>query len=165
VSLDVRADGQKQVLRITNYNPDLSLYKMRSKSVSGPSPARQDTMSSNAEAFEAITEQVPPTLAFSIDFAGLGVSLINKGLIEIVYVSVLDMKFEYTASPAAQAVNVSFGTLQIDNQLHDAIFPVILQPTPMPKGPNGVASLPTVQLSVIWLNDQGKPCLSFPIDN
>lgn len=112
-------------------------------------------MSSNAEAFEAITEQIPPTLSFSINFAGIGVSLINKKLVEVVYLSVTSLLFEYTASPVAQAVNLSFGTLQIDNQLHDAIFPVILQPTPMPKGPNGVSSLPTVQVSVIWLNDQG----------
>jgi vacuolar protein sorting-associated protein 13A/C len=153
--LDVRADGHKQILRITNYNPEYSLYRPRKRSNSG-SIARQDTIANSTEAFEAITEEVMPTLAFNVDFAGIGVSLINRRMIEVVYVSMGTLKFEYTNSTVAQVVNLSCGTLQLDNQLHDAIFPVILQPTPIPKESNGVAALPTVQASVIWLKDQGE---------
>lgn len=154
VSLDVRADGHKQILRITNYNPERSLYKPRTKN-SSTSTLRQDTISSTAEAFEAVTEEVLPTLSFGVDFAGIGVSLINRRLVEVVYISIDTLKFDYTNSTIAQAVNVSCGALQIDNQLHDAIFPVVLQPTPLVKEASGVAALPTVQGSVIWLNDQG----------
>ncbi|KAJ7783787.1 vacuolar protein sorting-associated protein 13 [Mycena maculata] len=152
VSLDVRADGHKQVLRITNYNPELSLYKP--KRANSVPPTRQDTISGNAEAFDAITEEVPPSLAFTVDFAGIGISLVNKKLVEVIYVSMNELKFEYTNSAVAQAVNLSCGVLQIDNQLHDALYPVILQPTPIPKESNGTAALPTVQASVIWLKDQ-----------
>jgi len=155
VSLDVRADGHKQVLRITNYNPEYSLYKPRNRSNSG-SIARQDTIASSTEAFEAITEEVKPTLTFNVELAGIGISLVNRRMIEVVYVSMDTLKFEYMNSTVAQAVNLSCGTLQLDNQLHDAIFPVILQPTPIPKESNGVAALPTVQSSVIWLKDQGE---------
>ncbi|KAJ7169902.1 vacuolar protein sorting-associated protein 13 [Mycena filopes] len=152
VSLDVRADGHKQVLRITNYNPELSLYKP--KRASSMPLSRQDTISSSTEAFDAITEEVLPTLAFTVDFAGIGISLVNKKMVEVIYMSMLALKFEYTNSAVAQAVNLSCGTLQIDNQLHDALYPVILQPTPIPKGSNGTTALPTVQASVIWLKDQ-----------
>ncbi|KAJ7038206.1 vacuolar protein sorting-associated protein 13 [Mycena alexandri] len=152
VSLDVRADGHKQVLRITNYNPELSLYKP--KRASSMPLSRQDTISSSTEAFDAITEEVHPTLAFTVDFAGIGISLVNKKMVEVIYMSMLALKFEYTNSEVAQAVNLSCGTLQIDNQLHDALYPVILQPTPIPKGSNGTTALPTVQASVIWLKDQ-----------
>jgi Vacuolar protein sorting-associated protein len=155
VSLDVRADGHKQILRITNYNPEYSLYKPRNRSNSG-SIARQDTIASNTEGFEAITEEIKPTLTFKVEFAGIGVSLINRKIVEVVYLSMDILKFEYTNSAIAQAVNFSCGTLQLDNQLHDAIFPVILQPTPIPKESNSVAALPTVQASVIWLKDQGE---------
>ncbi|KAK0465028.1 vacuolar protein sorting-associated protein 13 [Desarmillaria tabescens] len=151
VSLDVRADGHKQILRITNYNPEHSLYKPKNRSLSG-SVSRQDTISS-AEAFEAITEDIVPTFGFSINFAGIGISLVNRRLIEVIFVSMNTLSFDYTNSPVAQTVNISCGNLQIDNQLHDALYPVILQPTPMPKESNGVAPLPTVQASVIWLND------------
>lgn len=151
MSLDVRADGPKQVLRITNYNAERSLYKPKHRS-SGIS-SRQDTISSTAEAFEAITEEIVPTLAFNLEFAGIGMSLVNRKMVEVVYVSADALRFEYTNSNVAQAVNLSCGTLQIDNQLHDAIYPVVLQPTPIAKES---AALPTVQASVIWLNDQGN---------
>ncbi|KAL4243512.1 VPS13 family protein [Abortiporus biennis] len=152
VSLDVRAEAHKQVLRITNYNAEFSLYKPRQRSYSTLS--RQDTISSSQEAFEAVQEEVPPTLTFNLDFEGIGISLINRRMIEVIYFSLNGLKFEYANSPVAQAVNLTCGSLQLDNQLHDALFPVVLQPTPIPKEARGVASLPTVQASVIWLKDQ-----------
>ncbi|KAJ7181657.1 vacuolar protein sorting-associated protein 13 [Mycena crocata] len=152
VSLDVRADGHKQVLRITNYNPELSLYKP--KRADSMPLSRQSTISGSSEAFDAITEEVLPTLAFTVDFAGIGISLVNKKIVEVIYMSMTSLKFEYTNSTVAQSVNLSCGTLQIDNQLHDALYPVILQPTPIPKESNGTTALPTVQASLIWLKDQ-----------
>lgn len=151
--MDVRADGHKQVLRITHYNAEQSVYKPKRRSTSGL--ARSDTAISGLEAFEAVTEEVLPTFTFDVDFAGIGISLVNRKMVEVVYVSMDTMKFEYNDSAVAQAVNVSCGTLQIDNQLHEALYPVILQPTPIAKQSNGVAALPTVQGSVIWLKDQG----------
>ncbi|KAF8974033.1 vacuolar protein sorting-associated protein 13 [Flammula alnicola] len=153
VSLDVRADGQKQILRITNYNAEQSLYKPRQRS-SSISISRQDTISSNAEAFEAVAEEVTSSLTILFALAGVGLSLINKRMVEVTYLVMDVIKFEYTNSTIAQTINVSVGTLQIDNQLHEAIFPVILQPTPIAKESSGVAALPTVQASVIWLKDQ-----------
>lgn len=155
--MDVRADGHKQVLRVTNYNVDRSVYKPRRRGTGGL--ARSDTAISSAEAFEAVTEEVLPTFTFDVDFAGIGLSLVNRSMVEVIYVSMNTLKFEYNDSPVAQAINISCGTLEIDNQLHDALYPVILQPTPIVKQSNGVAALPTVQGSVIWLKDQGQ-CLS-----
>ena len=154
VSLDVRASGQKQVLRITNYIAEQSLYKPRHRG-SSVSVTRQDTASSAADAFEAITEEVAPTLGITVDLTGIGVSLINKRLVEVVYLIVDAIKFEYVNSAVAQSINLSCGTLQIDNQLHEALFPVILQPTPIAKESAIVGALPTVQASIIWLKDQG----------
>jgi vacuolar protein sorting-associated protein 13A/C len=152
VSLDVRADGQTQILKITNYNQASSVYRPRHRA---SSITRQDTLSSSQDAFEAITEEVPPTLMFTLDLEGIGLSLMNRKMLEVVYLSMNTLKFEYSSSPVAQAVNLSLGVLQIDTQLHDAIYPVLLQPTPIPKGASAVASPPTIQASVIWLNDEG----------
>lgn len=102
-----------------------------------------------------MTEEVLPTFTFDVDFAGIGLSLVNRNMVEVIYLTVDTLKFEYNDSPVAQAVNISCGALEIDNQLHDALFPVILQPTPIVKESSGVAALPTVQGSVIWLKDQG----------
>ncbi len=148
-----------QVIRITNYNPQLSLYKPTRRNTL--SIAQQDSMSGSQEAFEAIQEEIPPTFTLKIDFAGLGLSLINRKTVEVVYFSIDALKFDYTDSPVAQAVNLACGSIQMDNQLHDALFPVVLQPTPIPKDSSTVASLPTVQGSVIWLKDQGMIHTSF----
>jgi vacuolar protein sorting-associated protein 13A/C len=114
---------------------------------------RADSASTSQEAFEAVTDEVTPQLTIHLNLQGIGVSLINRQLMEVVYLSLSNLKVEYTSSPVAQSVTVACGSLQIDNQLHDAIFPVVLQPTPLGKEA-GVAALPTVQASVIWLNDQ-----------
>lgn len=159
VSLDVRADGHKQVLSVTNYNPEYSLYRPKARSGSVPSVVRQDTVTST-EAFEAITEEDIPNFGFSVVFTGIGISLVNRKLVEVVYISIKNLSFEYTSSSVAQTVNLALGHLQIDNQLHDAIFPVILQPSPIPQE-TGVAPLPTIQASVIWLNDDGEYRLNF----
>lgn len=154
VSLDVRANGHTQILKITNYNPELSVYRPRHRD--SISIAKQESAASSQEAFEAVTEETPPSLAFNVDLEGVGISLINRKMLEVVYVSANALKFEYSSSEVAQAVNLSCGSFQIDNQLHDAIYPVVLQPTPIPKESSGIAALPTIQGSVIWLNDQGK---------
>lgn len=116
---------------------------------------RQDTISSNTEGFEAVPEETPANITILVDIAGIGVSLINKRMVEVVYTAMAGIKIEYADSRVAQSVNIAIGTLQFDNQLHEAIFPVILQPTPLTKEASGVAALPTVQASVIWLKDQG----------
>ncbi|KAF9270221.1 DUF1162-domain-containing protein [Marasmius fiardii PR-910] len=158
VSLDVRADERKQILRITNYRIEESPYKPKRGDTLG-SLSKPDTISSSVEAFEAIAEDVSPSFGFSLDLAGVGVSLVNRKLVEVVYLSADKLSFEYTASPTAQAINLSCGTLQVDNQLHDALYPVILQPTPIPKESKTVAALPTVQASVILLNDNAHGVL------
>jgi vacuolar protein sorting-associated protein 13A/C len=152
--LDVRADGHRQILRITPYVAEQSLYKPKHRSTG--SLSRSDTIASSSEGFEAVMEEVSPTLTFNLEFAGIGISLVNRRMIEVVYISIEGLKFEYGDSPVAQSVNLSCGSLQVDNQLHDALYPVILQPSPISKEASGVAVLPTIQGSVIWLKDQGQ---------
>ena len=163
--MDVRASGHQQVLRLSNYNEETSLY--RPKLHTSTSSLRIDTVSS-AEGFEAISEDSQPSFLLDVVLEGIGVSLVNRRIIEVVYLSLENLRLDYSASSTAQSVNLSCGTLQIDNQLHDATFPVVLQPTPIASNISSVAALPTVQLSLLWLNDQGEAninCTGFPSDH
>jgi len=141
-------------LRLSNYNVETSLYRPKSRPSS--SNLRVDTVSSGSEAFEAITEDNKASFLLDVNLEGIGISLVNRHVIEVVYISLVNLELEYVTSSVAQSVNLSAGTVQIDNQLHDATFPVVLQPTPIPSDSSNVAALPTVQLSLMWLNDQGE---------
>ncbi len=111
---------------------------------------------SSQDAFEAVEEEIASTFNFTLDLKGFGLSLINRKTIEVVYLSLNDFKFEYMDSPVAAGISLSCGSLQMDNQLHDALFPVVIQPTPIPKDSTSVASLPTLQACIYWLKDQGQ---------
>jgi vacuolar protein sorting-associated protein 13A/C len=149
VSLDIKADGSTQVLTISNYQEQYSMYKP----VRRPA-GRQDTVLSQ-EAFEAVEQQATPTLTVSLSLEGIGLSLINRSIIEVVYLSARGLKVEYINSDVSQSVDLSIGHLQIDNQLPEATFNVVFQPTPINR--QGVPKLPTVHASVIILNDRCKP--------
>lgn len=137
------------MLEVSNYEEATSLYKPK-RHVS-----RQDSIGSTQESFEAVTEEEVSSLNLSLDLAGLGVSLINHNMVEVVYLSLRSLSLEYTRTVTSQAITLSCSTIQVDNQLHDAIYPVALQPSPLPKDEGMTIPPPTVQASVIFLNDQG----------
>jgi vacuolar protein sorting-associated protein 13A/C len=147
--LDVRADGYQQVLRITKYEPQHSVYKLKNIS------DRASSVASNIDVFEAKSEIAHRNYTIQLDLAGIGISLMSRKLVEVIYMTASDLKFEFTDTNVSQAITLSVGSTQVDNQLHDAIFPVIMQPTPMDKMLKGQAPLPTIQGSVVWLKDQG----------
>ncbi|KAI6047634.1 vacuolar protein sorting-associated protein 13 [Pisolithus marmoratus] len=152
VSLDVRAEGQKQVLRITPYIAERSIFKP--KHIKSESLSRSDTLAST-EAFEAVAEDLTSIITITIDLSGIGISLMNRKVVEVVYISLDSLELEYNESPISQAVTVSCGSLRVDNQLHEAVYPVILQPTPITKEAHGLAGAPpTIQASFVWLKDQ-----------
>lgn len=115
---------------------------------------RQDTLLSQ-EAFEAIEQDATPTLTVSLSLEGIGLSLINRSMIEVVYLSARGLKVEYMNSDISQSIDLQIGHLQIDNQLPEATFNVVFQPTPISR--QGAPKLPTVNASVIILNDRCKP--------
>jgi vacuolar protein sorting-associated protein 13A/C len=161
VSLDVRAEAGTQTLAISNYIEALSLYK--------PKPRRQNSSraetSMGTEAFETVVaEDVIASLTVNLDLAGFGISLINKQLVELVYISLTAVSLEYADSNAAQTINVSLSTLQIDNQLHDALYPVVLQQTPLSNRVGTPTDLPAIQASIMALKDDCS-CSYVPTEN
>lgn len=105
------------------------------------------------EAFEAIQEDGPPSLTVMVFLDSFGLSLLNRAMVEVVYLSSKAFKLEYAASDISQTINLTIGHLQIDNQLPEATFHVVLQPSPLPSRRSG-PPLPVVQSSIILLNDK-----------
>lgn len=66
-------------------------------------------------------------------FPWIGLSLINDVPEEILYLSLKDIHAIGEVAPEQQTLMFRLGRAQIDNQNPEAIYPVILAPTPMPK--------------------------------
>lgn len=155
LSLDVRADGPSEVLSIIDYKEEQSLYKFTARDADFLQLRRHDNIASSTSEFEAIENYDSPTLSILVQLAGCGISIMNRKLIEICYLTIGDFKFEYSYNTLSQSYNLSFGTFQVDDQLHDAQFPVLLQPSPFTNSTRGAYLPPILQASFVILNDSG----------
>ena len=65
---------------------------------------------------------------FTVSFAQIGLSLIDSTPRELLFLSVKTLSLGVTSSRAHSSVSLTVRSMQIDNQLPNAVFPVLLQP-------------------------------------
>ena len=156
MSLDVLAEGHFQLLRITNYDEHHSLFKLQRRDTS-LSMSRASSQSSRDLEFEAKEEKSPTTFSVNLSLEGIGISVINRDMVELLYASFRGIRLAYGDSATSQAVRFSIKWIQIDNQLFGGIFPLLLYPSVIPRDGKELEVHPNLQVSVILLKDQGKP--------
>jgi len=134
----------------------------------GGNLVRSDSVDSfNAMSFETVLAPEKPTLTVSVELEGLGISVVNRNLQELLYASIRGIKLSYSDYPHFYDASLDCKWIQIDNQLFGGLFPIILYPTIVPKDGKELESHPTLQLSVAILKDDSKSSLmaidfSFP---
>jgi vacuolar protein sorting-associated protein 13A/C len=143
VDLNVVADGPTQTLVMSNYKPHKSLYKQKSASASA----------STATGFEVKEQDTDVSMRATLRFAGIGISLINSQLRELVYATWRDIEFKYTDSPLYQTVALTIKWIQIDNQLYGGIFPLLFYPSVVPKTGKEMESHPIFRTTVTRVKD------------
>lgn len=144
IDLNVVAEGPTQTLIMSNYKPSKSLYKNKAASAS----------SSTAQGFEVKDQDIHETMSATLRFeAGIGISLINAQLRELVYVTWRDIKLEYKESPLYQTVTLTVRWIQIDNQLYGGIFPLIFYPSVVPKTGKEMSAHPIFRTTVTRVKD------------
>jgi vacuolar protein sorting-associated protein 13A/C len=145
LSIDVRTEGQSQVLVISRYDEQNSIYKpaRRTDSVSG----------SNSSAFETVETQEKPSLTLEVKLEGVGLSIVNKNLQELMYLSFRGLKMSYNNYATSYDASLDCGWIQIDNQLFGGLYPIILYPTIQPKDSKELEARPTLQAAVTVLRD------------
>jgi vacuolar protein sorting-associated protein 13A/C len=79
----------------------------------------------------------------------------------VAYISFNGAQFEYSTSHSARTFTLAFEAIQVDNQLHEGLYPVVLQPTPVSKQVRRSGTPPCLQMSVILSNDEGMVCSSW----
>lgn len=143
IDLNVVADGPTQTLLLSNYKQSKSLYKQKSASASA----------STATGFEVKEQDTDVTMKAAIRFAGVGISLVNQQLRELLYVTFRDIELKYTDSPLYQTVAATVKWIQIDNQLYGGIFPLIFYPSVVPKTGREMEAHPIFRTTITRVKD------------
>ena len=108
---------------MSDFKQSKSIYKQKSASASA----------STTTGFEVKEQDADVTMRATVRLAGIGLSLVNKQLRELVYVTWRDIELKYTDSRLYQKVAATVKWIQIDNQLYGGIFPLIAYPSVVPK--------------------------------
>ncbi|KAI5452535.1 Vacuolar protein sorting-associated protein 13, variant 2 [Naganishia albida] len=149
LSIDVRTEGQSQVLVISRYDEQNSIYKP-----ARPTMQRADSVDgSSSAAFETIETQEQPSLTVEVRLEGVGLSVVNKNLQELMYLSFRGLKMVYNNYETSYDASVDCGWIQIDNQLFGGLYPIILYPTIQPKDSKELEARPTLQAAITVLRD------------
>ena len=101
-------DGPVKVLQLVPVDASLASEASRSRGPARESPATHSSL--------------------AVSFASIGVSLIDSTPRELLYFSISDVAFSAAADDSRGTVTLSVRSLQIDNQLPSAVFPVLLRP-------------------------------------
>jgi vacuolar protein sorting-associated protein 13A/C len=143
IDLNVVAQGPTQTLEIKNYKPSKSVYKQK------PGAASSSTMTG----FEVKDQDTDVTFSAQLRFAGIGISLVNRHLRELLYITLRDIEMKYSDSALYQMVNMQVKWIQVDNQLYGGIFPIIFYPSVVPKTGKEMEAHPIFQTSIARVKD------------
>ncbi|KAL8719673.1 MAG: hypothetical protein Q9225_003348 [Loekoesia sp. 1 TL-2023] len=144
IDVNIAADGPTQTLVLSNYKPSKSLYKQKSG---------QNSQGSVATSFEVKELESDVTFKAQLRLAGIGVSLVNKNLKELLYLTLREIEFKYSDSRLYQTLNATIKWVQIDNQLYGGIFPILLYPSVVPKTGKEMEAHPIFHAMVTRVKD------------
>lgn len=145
VDLNVIADGPVQSLVISNYDPSLSLYKLKeNRTLSTLASQTNFVVTENDENYHT---------RFTTKLEGVGISLINLRFQELCYITIRGIEISYNESDIYQNISVKLKWLQIDNQLFGGIFPLILYPTIIPKSAKEMTNHPSFSGAICKVKD------------
>jgi len=144
IDLNIAAEGPTQTLVLSNYKQSKSLYKQKSASAS---------QGSVATGFEVKEINSDVTFKAQLRLAGVGISLVNKQLKELLYLTMREIELKYSDSKLYQTFNSTIKWIQIDNQLYGGIFPIILYPSVVPKTGKEMEAHPIFHAMVTRVKD------------
>ncbi|KAI8912336.1 hypothetical protein DFJ77DRAFT_511881 [Powellomyces hirtus] len=130
MAMDVFAEGPTIVVHLSPYVESKSAFKNTS---TGLNTAVNERESKEASQFQMKIKEAKLLMAVQVRFEGIGVSVINKGMQEILYLSARKLQLALTDTTSNQALSFSMKWLQIDNQLYGGLEPIFVYPSVIPK--------------------------------
>ncbi|GAA5952650.1 hypothetical protein JCM21900_006060 [Sporobolomyces salmonicolor] len=153
LSIDVRAEGSTQAVTFSNYTEEDSVFKLQRRNTETAS--RQESITSSRDGvFEAVDVDVVTTFSFGVSLEGIGISVVNKKMQELIYASFRGLTAKYTDSTTSMAYDLGIKWIQIDNQLFGGLYPILLYPSVIPKDGKELEIHPSLQASAVVLKDE-----------
>lgn len=124
IDINIVADGPTQTLVLSNFKASKSMYRQQKS---------QTSQSSTSTGFEVKEFDSDVNFKAQLHLGGIGISLINQKMKELLYMTFRDIEVKFKESKAYQTLNTTIKWIQIDNQLYGGIFPMLLYPSVVPK--------------------------------
>ncbi|KAL2841641.1 hypothetical protein BJX68DRAFT_245287 [Aspergillus pseudodeflectus] len=124
IDINIAADGPTQTLVLSNFKASKSMYRQQ---------RAQASQSSVSTGFEVKEFDSEVNFKAQLHLGGIGISLINQKMKELLYMTFRDIEVKLKESKAYQTLNTTIKWIQIDNQLYGGIFPMLLYPSVVPK--------------------------------
>ncbi|TPX30777.1 hypothetical protein SmJEL517_g05746 [Synchytrium microbalum] len=152
MAIQVVLEGPCIVINLKPYVEAQSIFRQRGntgKDASGPG-------------FEVKDKDADILFTFILRIEGIGLSLINRNMMEILYATARGVTLRYTDTSTNQAINFDVRWLQVDNQLYGGIEPIVLYPTIIKKeGETGVHPVFMVIISKLKDSSYGVEYYNF----
>ncbi|KAJ5815089.1 hypothetical protein N7474_006866 [Penicillium riverlandense] len=145
IDISIVADGPTQTLMLSNFKPSKSIYKQQK--------AQSSQASSSTAGFEVKEMSSEVNFKAQLRLGGIGISLINQNLRELVYLTFREIEIKYRESRLYQTLNTTIKWIQIDNQLYGGIFPILLYPSVVPKTGKEMEAHPIFHTMVTRVKD------------
>ena len=146
IEVNIVADGPTQTLVLSNYKESKSLYRQKTW-------ASTNSQTSVAQSFEVKNIDSEVNFKAQLRLAGIGISLINSKLKELLYATFREIEVKYGDSKLYQTLNTTIKWIQIDNQLYGGIFPILLYPSVVPKTGKEMEAHPVFHTQIIRVKD------------
>lgn len=144
IDLSIAAEGPTQTLVLSNFKSSKSMYRQQKG---------QASQSSVSAGFEIKEENSDINFKAQLRLGGVGVSLINQNMKELLYATFRDIEVKLRESKLYQTLDTTIKWIQIDNQLYGGIFPMLLYPSVVPKTGKEMEVHPIFRAMVTRLKD------------
>jgi len=144
IDISIIADGPTQTLVLANFKPSKSMYKQQKA---------QSSSTSTGTGFEVKEMNSDVNFKAQLRLGGIGISLINQNLKELLYLTFREIEIKYRESRIYQTLNTTIKWIQIDNQLYGGIFPILLYPSVVPKTGKEMEAHPIFHAMVTRVKD------------
>ncbi|KAJ5899161.1 hypothetical protein N7495_003905 [Penicillium taxi] len=144
IDVNIVADGPTQTLVLSNFKASKSIYKQQKG---------QSSQTSMSMGFEVKEMNSEVNFKAQLRLGGIGISLINQNLKELLYLTFREIEIKYRESALYQTLNTTIKWIQIDNQLYGGIFPILLYPSVVPKTGKEMEAHPIFHAMVTRVKD------------